>query len=314
MEGDWQVRFAALGLAVPPSLQTPGSPERKLIEWWQMWAGVDGAVRKQTGAQLMTITTIKKLGQKAVEDAMLHLVADGIVRIDVENQQRGEYMQSQLQGKRWARFASTTFLLRSDYIPRDMQKFRAALAQSQGVGDDSAYQKMAQAVTYSDFLQFMNSGFIQKSTNALHDVFCKQGLDVQSKKGGPVFRVYGDDAMFSANSSKGVRESGETSNMSRDTILSIINKGNDGGITTASILDRLPSRVQIDLPNGKTVRTPIETWHNSDKPGYLKDQCMKEIFPDMSWEAMQKFVPGVAGSDLAAAISKDANVHGSDAF
>jgi hypothetical protein len=314
MEGDWQVRFAALGLAVPPSLQTPGSAERQLIEWWQKWAGADSAMRTQTGAQLLASAPGKKLGQKAVEDAMLSLVADGIARTEADVQQRGEYMQSRLQGKQWTSFATTTLVLRSDYVPRDMQKFRAALAQSQGQADDSAYQKMAQAVTYSDFQQFLNSGFIQKSTNALHDVFCKGGLDVQSKKGGTVFRVYGDDAMFSANSSKGVRESGITSNMSRDAILSIINKGNDGGITTESILDRLPNRVQIDLPNGKTVKTPLETWHNSDKPGYLKDQCMKEIFPDMSWEPMQKFVPGVAGSDLAAAISKDANVHGSDAF
>ncbi|MGH9077710.1 MAG: hypothetical protein ACRDY0_09715, partial [Acidimicrobiales bacterium] len=58
---------------------------------------------------------------------------------------------------------------------------------------------------------------------------------------------------------------------------------------------------------------PIETWHNSSKKGYLKDQCMTTIFPDMSWSLMQKFVPGVLGSSLGT-LSKDSAVHGADAF
>lgn len=310
---DWTVRFAALGLQVPPSLRTSGSDERKLMEWWQVAAGLNADSRTRTGSDLLAGTAGSAMGQPALEAAMLHLIADGIVRTDEENQTRGKYMASGLGGARFRNFTGTKFLLRADYVPRDMAKFTAAQVTSQG-GDDSGYQKMAAAVTYSDFLQFMNSGFIQKATNALHDVFCAGGLTVKTQAGGRAFKVYGDDAMFKAASSEGVKESGITANMSRDSILSIINTGDDGGKTAASILARLPSWVEFKLPTGRVVEEPIETWHNSTKRGYLKDQCMTEIFPDMSWSLMQKFVPGVIGSNLSGTISQDSNVHGADAF
>jgi hypothetical protein len=171
-------------------------------------------------------------------------------------------------------------------------------------------------VTYGDYIEFMSSGFIQKATNALHDTFCAGGLTVLTGHNAPAFKVYGDDAMFSAESSEGVRESGITSNMSRDSILSVINSGDEGPATTKAILDRLPSYVQYSFSDGEGTRwkrtQSIETWHNSNKRGALKDTCMTDIFPEMSWSLMQKMIPGVAGSSLGQ-ITRD-KVHGSDAF
>ncbi len=177
---------------------------------------------------------------------------------------------------------------------------------------------MAASVTYSDYFEFMESGFLQKSTNALHDAFCIEGLTVASGAGQSIFKVYGDDRMFNKGSAPGVIASGETANMSRDAIVSIIDTGGDGGKTTASILDRLPAEVVFEVKgdDGKVISTerePISTWHNSSKPGYLKDHCMKKIFPKMSWELLNKFVPGAIGSELGV-ISKDKKVHAGDAF
>jgi hypothetical protein len=175
---------------------------------------------------------------------------------------------------------------------------------------------MAAAVTYGDYLEFMNSGFIQKATNALHDTFCSGGLKVMSGEGGEVFKVYGDDAMFSQESARGVKHSGETSHMSRDAIWSLITDGHDGGNTAAAIMARLPDRVQYEVKADnntvKTVEDDLATWHNSNDKGALHDKCDTEVFPAMSWSLMQKFIPGVIGSDLGV-ISRD-KAHGSEAF
>lgn len=312
--GDWTVRFRALGLEVPPSLRTPGSPERVLMQWWQSRAAVNSDDRTLTGTQMGSRTAGRALGQPTLQQALLNLIKDGIVRTEEENQTRGKYMQNNVRLTGFADFGGTTFVLRSDYVPTDLQRFKNAVKSSRQ-GDDSAYQKMASSVTYGDFMMFLNSGFIQKATNALHDEFCKHGLTVLTAQHGQAFKVYGDDAMFSAASSEGVKESGITANRSRDAILSIINTGDDGGKTTASIMDRLPSFVRYTVPGTATVRTEsLERWHNSNAKGALKDQCMTDIFPDMSWSLMQKFVPGVVGSDLGDVIMSDSRVHGQDAF
>ncbi|HTT91965.1 MAG TPA: hypothetical protein VMF65_20590 [Acidimicrobiales bacterium] len=313
---DWTVRFAALGLTVPASLRTPGSDERKLVEPWQLAAAESSGKRKRTGLQL-ALASRKDLSQAKVYAAVMKLLADGIVRTDEDVTQRKDYMKDGGAIPR-AQFAETTFLLREDYVPKGKAKvaaFKQARLASQS-GDDSAYQKMAQAVTYGDYIEFMSSGFIQKATNALHDTFCVAGLTVLTGLNAPAFTVYGDDAMFSKTSSEGVKESGTTANMSRDSIMNIINTGKDGGFTTKSIMDRLPSFVQYNLTDGQgttwKITEDLDSWHNSNDPGALKDKCMTEIFPKMSWSMMQKFVPGVAGSSLGE-ITRD-KVHGSDAF
>lgn len=318
--GTWQDRFAALGLQVPASLRTPGSDERAMIEWWQK-----GVIANAVTAELSGATLVQKgpFGRSETKQAIMALTLDGVVRMKSETLSgRGQYMGASAQEKQGASFndfSKEVFILRDAYIPKGkdkIQKFKAALAQSEGThdvpGDDSAYQKMAESVTYGDYLEFMKSGFLQKSTNALHDAFCLNGLTVQSAAGEELFKVYGDDSMFNKESSRGVQHSGATANMSRDSIISIIDTGADGGVTVKSILDRLPSRVQITV-NDQTVEEDIADWHNSDQPGRLKDQAMKEIFPSMSGSAMQKLIPGTVGSDLGK-ISKDEKVHGSDAF
>lgn len=311
--GDWKARFDALGLQVPASLRTPGTDTRRVVEWWQGNAMRSIFGRSLTGADFGSAP----VQGAALQTALIQLIRDGVVRTTEAVTARGGYMaftDQQIARAHFTNFAKTKLVLREDYIPSGSgkrAKFRSALAQSSR-GDDAAYQKMAASVTYGDYLEFIKSGFLQKSTNALHDTFCQRGLKVTNQAGGVAFKVYGDDRMFNEGSSAGVTHSAETANMSRDSILSIINSGADGGTSTASILARLPSHVELDVA-GNPVTEDIATWHNSSQPGRLHDLCDSVVFPQMSWSLMQKAVPGIAGSDLGK-ISRDEGVHGADAF
>jgi hypothetical protein len=279
-------------------------------------AGTSG--RELTGTQLKG----SHVADRALEVAMCRLVVDGVVRTSEDVVVRGGYMgwdDARISAVRFRDFAGCTFVLRENYIPKGkdkITKFKAAVAASR-LGDDSAYQKMAASVTYGDYLEFMKSGFIQKSTNALHDVFCSRGLAVSNASDGEFFKVYGDDSMFNAESGKGAAHSGVTANNSRDSIYNILNTGTDQGLTAASILDRLPSHVSVPNGSGGTVVMDIATWHNTTAAGSLRAQCEAEVFPGMAAKAkeylLQKGVPGLVGGDLGK-ISQDEGVHGADAF
>lgn len=307
----WEDRFSALGLRVPPSLSTKGSDERKVIEWWQSLAG-NGGGRELTGAQVQAGAPVK---DDALKKALINLIRDGVVRTTESVETRGGYMgasDQQIAGARFRNFAAEKLTLRDDYVPRDMVKFNKALKDSSEKDDDSGYQKMAKAITYGDYMEFMQSGFIQKATNALHDTFCLNGLDV-GLGDGKFFKVYGDDAMFSKGAAAGVEHSAETAHMSRDAILNTINTGADGGESVAKIMGRLPSHVKVDVEGVGPVETSIEAWHDPKNVASLKDFCDKQVFPGMSWSLVQKFAPGVLGSELGT-ISQDANVHANEGF
>ncbi len=308
---DWMDRFEALGLQVPVSLRTVGSPSRKLMEWWQERATVQNML---TGDELMREGPYKSEGMNW--SALMPLIQDGIVlKAGATNQQRAE-MMTMKNFKFTSGIGNLTFSLRSEYIPRDLNRFKAA-KKSSSEGDDSQYQRMAASVTYSDYFEFMNSAFIQKATNALHDTFCQGGLTVISGDGSKTFKVYGDDAMFNAGSAAGVKESAITSNMSRDAILNITKTGNDAGNTTQSILTRLPDTVKVEVKDDKskttkTVDTSIADWHNPEHGPSLRAHCFSDVFPAMSWSLLQKLGPGVMGN--LGEISRDMRVHGSEAF
>ena len=311
---DWTVRFKAIGLQVPTSLQTPGSNARKLMESWQTLSALDNDKNKQTGESLIADTALNFSDLKL---ALKDLIDDGIVYLDLAADKTGRKVLSGENvfniGASLKSFKAWKFALRSQYVPKDITKFLSATKAS-AEGDDSHYQKMASAVTYQDYMAFMNNAYVQKSTNALHDAFCKGGLTVYSGTGEHLFKVYGDDAMFSSESSKGVKHSGETAHMSRDAIRNIISTGNDDGITTESILTRLPNKVKAPMPGGGLgPALKLEDWHNPSFNGNLKNYCNSEIFPNMG--VLDKGAGLMASGGLSDFISKDKEaVHGSEAF
>jgi len=294
---DWKDRFDAAGLQVPASLQNPASDERALMEWWQTQTIPSADALEQTHANLLAQSPLRNAD--TLNAALSNLTQDRIVRLEKNT------------------FSPDKYILRGEYRPKDQVKFETALTKSKGDdntrGDDTSYQRMAAAVTYEDYLAFLNNAYVQKSTNALHNVFCEKGMEVSDGQNSPLFKVYGDDAMFNKDSAVGVKHSGKTANMSRDAIRNTIQTGTDGGITAQKILNRLPKFVK---PEGANARVDIEAWHDPNSADQLKNFCNTKVFPSMG--IADKFVAlkGSATSGMSSFISKDkaANVHGSEAF
>ncbi|NUR77910.1 MAG: hypothetical protein HOQ28_16690 [Thermoleophilia bacterium] len=208
----------------------------------------------------------------------------------------------------WHTVLGMTFRLRKEYVPRDARRFRQQLRKT-AAGDDTGYQKMAAAVTHQDFFEFLNHKYLQKSTNALHNKFCENGLAVMTGDG-HVFRVYGDENMLKANSAAGVKHSSETAHMSRDAILSLM-KGQTPAQSTADILKRLPNKVKMD---GAPAYVDLQMWHNPAANDQLRNYCETVVFPGMGGE--DKFVgfTGLFGG-LSKLISRDyGRPHGAEAF
>ena len=158
-------------------------------------------------------------------------------------------------------------MLRDEYVPSNSQKVRDLDS------DPDLMEDMALGVAYNDYLEFMNSAFLQKATNFVHDKFCLEGLVVKAGNNDEVFRIYGDDSMFKANAGPGLLHSGTTSHMSRDSILEIAATGAAAN-TADQILQRLPRKVEID--NGTYVG--LDTWHH----GELLTKLEGGIFERMS--------------------------------
>lgn len=311
-DGTWQHNFAALGLQVPPSLAGPAaSATRTVLTWLQ-----DQARAGKGSARGRAIeTAMNTVAARDVRMAVADLVLDGVLLTSADVSKRGR-MMAEMRDRRIAAgggvagagakgageqleraaFLKATFRLRDELKPKKLKKGAVAAPKT-----EAELQEGFRALTYNDYNEFITSAFLQKSTNALHDTFCKNGLTVYDRHDAEIGRVYGDDAMFSANASAGVAYSGETSQMSRDAIVSIINTGGDAGKTEQSIVDRFPRKVRADVYDDKGkvvtqgVTMGIEAWHNAANPGGLKGEAFRWIFPSMSWGITQKLAPAGKG-------------------
>ena len=321
MTGDWMNRFQALGLQIPVSMRDSNSDTRRIVEWWQSGAGANIIQSKTTVSGKRLLNSGLNIGFGPLKTALNALLADGVIYADSSSEKHSsKKMKSFLSGGRIINpniseksFKDIKFVLRDAYVPRKGNKAR--FDNAKGGQDDNAYDRMSAMVTYEDYFKFMNDGYLQKSTNAAHNTFCVNGLTVTSGDGTlQDAKVYGDDAMFSQGSSAGVKHSAETAHMSRDAIRNIIDNGNDGGNATATILDRLPDQVRVDITDDNGTVTgnqlmDIATWHNPNNGGTLKQQCFTQIFPGMG--AIDKIVGAMGG--LTPHLSKD-QVHAGEAF
>ncbi|MET0578914.1 MAG: DUF4157 domain-containing protein, partial [Ilumatobacteraceae bacterium] len=214
IKGNWKDKAEALGLQAPSSLSDPDA--KKLMYAWQTLCVEQFRIRNP---RVQTVKEIIKLGKKhglneqQVWAALDHLFKDGIVR-------KESYKASDLT-KQHELGNSDKLTIRDEYVPSG----RASLDRI--TSKPGAMEDMALGVAYNDYLEFMNSSFLQKATNFLHDHWCKNGLEVQGDDGAPVFKVYGDDSMFKQGASMGLKHSGETAHMSRDSIIEIADTGHE---------------------------------------------------------------------------------------
>ncbi|MBP2400813.1 hypothetical protein JO379_000282 [Streptomyces syringium] len=112
---------------------------------------------------------------------------------------------------------------------------------------------------YANWLAFLASGVVQASATAPHDFFNAQSLWVSSVNRSTPYQIWGDDTLLTGGD--GVRIAAETAQMSQQAVTGILAQGHDGGITAASIHDRLPSRAG-DTADGVT---DLLSWHEQVK-------------------------------------------------
>jgi hypothetical protein len=303
---NWQDRFKMLGLTVPTAAK-PGTPAWKLLVWMQ----------KQRGGWLTTRYEVnfdaKELQGKAreigiskldVNDAIRSLLDGNIIyKIGESRRQAGDRLDIGEHS------VAGMFTLRKDWVVSitgsNEKKFNSAVATSD-TGDSPEYDKMAQATVYKDYVLFMRDSYLQKATNAAHDYFCEEGLKVSSGQGKQLFQIYGDYNMLEKDSSVGLRDSAETSNMSRDSVLAMANTGAEPpGKDTATILDRLPS--WVEPPEGGAAIS-LADWQTRD--GKLEAWLGPNVFDKMNVGI--NLAMGVVGN--LGKITEDENVHGGEAF
>ncbi|HXT34015.1 MAG TPA: hypothetical protein VN837_00435 [Chloroflexota bacterium] len=257
---DWMTRFEALGLKTPDSIK-PGSDGYRLLVWWQKASSSvqDGVTAKNA------VKGMKPIYPHRTSVLLNQFVTDGIAT-------------------RQANSDGDIFTLDSRYrVSWLNSRFTKATTPTRDEGEqenrDKSFTRMAAAVTYADYHDFLNNAFLQLSTNMLHNRYCERGLKVTDTVGGELFKVYGDDNMFQAESDKGVRHSGETARMSRDSIYALL-QGQTPAKTPTEISGRFPNWVQPErLPsdNGEPPVVSLENWHTG---GSLKRVCDDFVFPE----------------------------------
>jgi len=297
----WQQRFQMLGLRTPPSV-TAGSPALALLLFLQEKSGYLSAwswkeLTAQTGT--MNVHSAADLRQAAGD-----LVNDHVAFVS----------GGTAADKQWVLGQASAPGLPSDELRIELRKeyivstfgggdFKTAAAQTRA-GNMADYDKMMQATVYKDYVRFMRDGFLQRSTNKLHDHYCVEGLDVIAADGHSTMHIYGDMHMLDRTAAQGVMESATTANMSRDSIIGVAMTGHEPqGQTTADILDRLPSSVVV---NGNTLT--LDQWHNQ---GTLRTFTEQNIFAHM--DTAMDAGAAVLGSSLGK-ITKDEDIHGKEAF
>lgn len=290
---DWKGKAEALGLELPPSVR-PDSASYKLLVAWQTTTANRTFFKQRT----MTVKDLKKMAtttgisDQDFQVALSDLIYDGIVRRDSYDVDQRVGTKQDIVDKLKP---GTKVTLREAYVPKDTAKFKNAVADPTG----QQHADMTMGVVYNEYLEYMNSSFLQKATNALHNHFCENGLKVSSKADEEVFKVYGDDNMIKQGSSKGLIHSGTTAAMSRDAIIAAIEHGRDGvpdALSTQSIAERFPTYVHDKSSGGNKIL--LSEWHNA---GTLQAFCESSIFPQMGkgWGVItSKFAPGVMGSTL----------------
>ena len=305
MEGDWTDRFSALGLDIPGVLKTAGTDEWEIFVWWQAEAAWGGQETMDSKDVLKT-GPIKDKGR--VKAALKKLIDDGVIYY------KWYSTADRAKGAETIGVGTKSLRIKKEYIPDKSKRdsFFSVVREARGARPSSyatgAYVKMAKAVTYGDYHNFLNHGYLQLSTNVLHDYFCLNGLDVATKSGDTPFKIYGDNAMLGRESAKGVKYSAQTSRMSRDAIYELGTTGETTN-TTQAIAGRFPTYVR---PSGSSENLSLADWHGES--GALHKFCFDTVFDGAAALFSKSTV--AAKAKLAGQVSKDdvPAVHSGEGF
>ena len=275
---DWQTRAKALGLQVPSGL-APGSDSLKVFVAWAQYEFTAKSKHQPLPlSALVALGNRKGMSRDSVKVAVYELFRSSIVRFS-------DYQPEQMSWTRpqWLHRVNdkTKFVLRQAYIPKTELKSEEIAEKALGV-------------SYKEYMEFMNSSFLQKATNNLHDEFCQKGLTVYAGDDPSVsFKVYGDNNMLQKTASDGLLHSSQTAKMSQQAIEEILD-GGPASYSTAAIVKRFPDAVEW-----KGAKLSLAEWHNDSSK--LEAFCASEVFPrmsDVSQSVKSKVAPGLFSPTL----------------
>lgn len=137
--------------------------------------------------------------------------------------------------------------------------------------DSPDFLAEAKEFYYTAYGKFLDKAHLQLITNYLHNIFCAQGLEVETESGTEIGRIYGDVAMLTPGAHDGVLFSAETSARARQAIFDTLATGK-AKHSAADIEARFPRKVAADW-SGKGGVKPIkiDNWWAA-----LKEECFKE--------------------------------------
>ena len=249
--GHWFDRFSSLGLTIPKSVKPdPDSESWQFLSQWQLYAA-------KNNTRELPPTLLEKLNKISSYTKVIHqLVADNVVQIlNVKRNPAIDPLKHKHKGT-WKYYR-----LHPDYVPSNLKKFTQIVtdinglkvtgdeelsneAELKGLNAQDDYGRMAAAITYKGFHNFMRNSRLQFATNVLHNKFCEEGLLVKTGEGTDIGRIYGDNAMLNANSSKGVKYSAETARMSLQAIQDVL----DGkkAVPLQDISNRFPAEIKVE--------------------------------------------------------------------
>lgn len=322
----WQQRVEMLGLQVP-SAAKPGTKSWKVLVWLQKQRGTFWQSRYDlsfTREQLVGAAKDMGLTAQEVPAAIIDLLDANIIyrtKTSSAKDARAETTEqigSRLDNGATDQMVAGSFTLRKEYVismtGEASNRFDASTGNAKTRDEtpqdsDQVYDRMSQAVAYKEFTTFLKDSYLQKSTNAAHDYFCKEGLQVSSHEGSAVFKIYGDDNMMNKESEVGLKQSATTANMSRDAVFNMANEGTEpAGGTTKDILDRLPAYA---LPPEGAKAISLAEWH--ERGGALETWLGDNVFAKMD-PKINAAMGVVGGAGGLGKMTQDESVHGSEIF
>ncbi|MCW2603921.1 MAG: hypothetical protein JWN61_2056, partial [Pseudonocardiales bacterium] len=129
-------------------------------------------------------------------------------------------------------------------------KIYDAQVSTANTGPKAGTENAAAEFNLASYKALMSNAYIGSSTKFFHDMFCKEGLEVETSDDIPVGRIYGDSNMMNAGGQLGLEWSAETARMSRDSVFDTIN-GAIPADSTGDISKRFPKKVKV--PGTQTV-------------------------------------------------------------
>lgn len=258
-------------------------PEIKLMMWWRHQAHDN---KKLTG---LTVSKVAQL--RGLEIGQAHVMLEKLVKYGFVTHAQVEIKPAETN---WLGMETKPAVTAPGYLLDESQMNVLDSAWSVKTIEDNAaapyrtavkgkddYDQQALEFNLQAYRHFLNNTLVQGSTKALHDHFCKNGLEVVSLGGDRIgSKIYGDNNMLKAGAGPGVEYSAKTSQYSREAVFEIISGDPDKAKSIDEIYNRMPGSVV--MPPDQENKLPEQTLPLADWMTQLKGYAFSTLFPGVS--------------------------------